>query len=392
MSSKRSKPSKPRSDYPLYAHSCGQWAKKINQRVHYFGPWEKPQAAEDAYNNYREGRTLPTVNQLSVREMVNRFLTSKKRLLDSDELKQSTYHDYYTNCERVLKVFGKSTLVSSLTPLDFERLRADFAKTHGAVTLCGDITCTRVLFKYADDTFDVRVKFGQGFKKPTRATLRKLRQTRAPKMFQPWELRAIVKAAGVQLRAMIYLGVNCGFGNNDCAMLPMCAVDLKGGWINFPRPKTGINRRCPLWPETVKALKAAIAERPTPKDEAHADRLFITKYGHTWEPKSAKENTETEIKSAKDNPVSKEMAKLLKSCKLHRKGVGFYALRHIFQTIGEKNRDKDAVRAIMGHAEAANDMSAVYNEEPVEDSRLHAVAVFVRAWLATKVPRQRKTA
>jgi hypothetical protein len=86
------------------------------------------------------------------------------------------------------------------------------------------------------------------------------------------------------------------------------------------------------------------------------------------------------------------MAKLLKSCKLHRKGVGFYALRHIFQTIGEKNRDKDAVRAIMGHAEAANDMSAVYNEEPVEDSRLKAVTEYVRAWVATKAPRQRKTA
>lgn len=324
---------------------------------------------------------------MTVRELVNHFLTSKKRMLDSGELKASTYQDYYTNCERVLKVFGRGTLVRSLTPLDFERLRADFAKTHGAVTLCGDITCTRVLFKYADDNLDVRVRFGQAFKKPSRTVLRKLRQQRAPKMFQPWELREITKTAGVQLRAMIYLGLNCGFGNNDCAMLPLSAVDLKRGWINFPRPKTGILRRCPLWPDTVKALKAAIAERPKPKDDANADRLFITKYGQTWEPKSTKE-----IKSAKDNPVSKEMAKLLKACKLHRKGVGFYALRHIFQTVGGKSRDKDAVRAIMGHAEATNDMSAVYNEEPVEDERLKAVTEYMRAWLATRAPRQQKTA
>ena len=62
--------------------------------------------------------------------------------------------------------------------------------------------------------------------------------------------------------------------------------------------------------------------------------------------------------------------------------------RHIFQTIGEKSRDKDAVRAIMGHAEAANDMSAVYNEEPVDDLRLKAATYFIRAWLATSVPRE----
>ena len=35
----------------------------------------------------------------------------------------------------------------------------------------------------------------------------------------------------------------------------------------------------------------------------------------------------------------------------------------------------------MGHAENANDMSAVYNEEPVEDYRLKAVTDYVRDWL-----------
>ena len=67
---------------------------------------------------------------------------------------------------------------------------------------------------------------------------------------------------------MIYLGVNCGFGNNDCAKLPTTALDLKKGWIDFGRPKTGIHRRCPLWPETVAAVRAALEARPTPKDEA----------------------------------------------------------------------------------------------------------------------------
>jgi integrase len=388
------KPAKPHEDFPLYAHASGQWVKKIRQRIYYFGPWADPQAALEKYLRQKDellaGRTPSSGEGLTVRQLVNSFLNSKQRLLDCGEIRQSTFQDYHDNCDRVLRVFGKATLVQSLRPIDFETLRADFAKTHGPVTLCGDISCARVLFKYADDTFDVRVKYGQGFKRPSRAVLRKHRQRRQPMMFQPVELRKIINEAGVQLKAMIYLGLNCGFGNHDCAMLPLSAVDLDRGWVVFPRPKTGISRRCPLWPETVVALKAAIAIRPTPIDSAHSDRVFITKYGRTWEPKTAKTNDESGTASAKDNPISKEMAKLLKSdrVKLHRKGVGFYALRHIFQTIGEKSRDKDAVRAIMGHAEAANDMSAIYNEEPIEDERLKAVTEFVRGWLTAPVRQQ----
>lgn len=98
-------------------------------------------------------------------------------------------------------------------------------------------------------------------------------------MFEAVEIGRMLEAAGVQLRAMIYLGINCGFGNADCGQLPMRAVDLEAAWIDFPRPKTGIARRCPLWPETVQALRAALADRPQPKDQTHADLLFITKYG-----------------------------------------------------------------------------------------------------------------
>jgi hypothetical protein len=34
---------------PLYAHAAGVWAKKVKQRLHYFGPWADPQAALEKY-------------------------------------------------------------------------------------------------------------------------------------------------------------------------------------------------------------------------------------------------------------------------------------------------------------------------------------------------------
>ena len=64
--------------------------------------------------------------------------------------------------------------------------------------------------------------------------------------------------------------------------------------------------------------------------------VFITKYGQSW------------AKQTKDSPVTKETAKLLARLKLHRRGRGFYALRHTFQTIGDGARYPIATRYIMG--------------------------------------------
>ncbi|HUT09843.1 MAG TPA: tyrosine-type recombinase/integrase [Thermoguttaceae bacterium] len=373
---KGSRPAKPHPDYPLYAHASGQWAKRVRNKVHYFGPWSDPDAALKRWLKEKDdllaGREPENGDGLTIGRLANLFLTSKQRLVDSGELEQRTWNDYHAICERVLRVFGPGRLVANLRPADFEKLRSDFAKTHGPVSLHNDIGRTRVLFNHAfkQGLIDMPLRYGESFAKPSRAVLRRARREKAPRMYQADELRRIIDAAPVQLRAMVLLGINAGWGNNDCAKLPMKALDLAGGWLDFGRPKTGIQRRCPLWPETVAALRAALEKRPTPKDEAHTDRVFITKYGTPWEPKSYT-----------DNPISKETAKVVKALGIHRKGVGFYALRHTFQTIGEKSRDKDAVRAIMGHAEAANDMGAVYNEEPVEDARLRAVADYVRAWL-----------
>ena len=178
---------------------------------------------------------------------------------------------------------------------------------------------------------------------------------------------------------MILLGINCGLGNSDVASMPLRAVDLTSGWLDFPRPKTAIPRRCPLWPETVAAVKAAIATRPAPSDSAAAGLLFVTKYGRRWGSTTIGEpDAKGERKIANCDPVGQEFTKVLVSLKLKRPGLSFYALRHTFETVAGDSRDQVAVDAIMGHAR--DDMASVYRER-IDDARLLDVVKHVHKWL-----------
>jgi integrase len=258
--------------------------------------------------------------------------------------------------------------VSDVAADDFGRLRAGIAKKWGPTALGNEIQRVRVLFKFGYDAGLIAqpMCYGPGFKRPSKKTMRLHRASKGLRMFEAAQLRRMIDKAGVQLRAMILLGINCGFGNADVGTLPLKALDLKAGWVNFPRPKTGIDRRCPLWPETVKAIQAAISSRPEPKSDDADGLLFVTKYGGSW------------AKQTVDNPITKETVKLLKELKLHRPGLAFYALRHTFETAAGESRDQVAVNSIMGHAD--NSMASLYRER-IGDDRLKAVSNHVRKWL-----------
>jgi integrase len=259
------------------------------------------------------------------------------------------------------------------------------AKGWARVTLANEVRRVRTVFRYAEQNqlIALPVRFGSEFKQPARKVLRLERAKMGPRMFETAELRAILGKAAMPLRAMILLAINCGLGNSDIANLPIKALDLQPGWADFPRPKTDIPRRCPLWAETIAAIREALDQRPKPKRQEHAGLLFITKYGGKWaqariekpDPKTAKR------KMWSDDPVGKEFVKLLVSLKLKRPALSFYALRHTFETIGGDSRDQVAVDAIMGHSR--NDMASAYRER-IDDARLVAVTEHVRKWLFGK--------
>jgi integrase len=369
----RVKPAKPYPEFPLYAHPSGRWAKKIRGRFYYFGRWADPGAALQEYLDQKDdlhaGRTPRAHHDaLIVKDACNAFLNEKKAKVEAGELCQRTYSEYKVASDTVIAAFGKRRRVADLGPDDFAALRKRMAAKFGPVRLCNQIQSVRSIFKYAYDAdlIDRPMRFGPSFKKPSAKTLRLHRAKVGPKLFSAEDIRRMLDAADPQFRAMILLAINAGFGMSDCGKLPSSALDLENGWADFPRPKTGIARRCPLWPETAQAIKEAGAVRSAPKDPADNGLVFLTAQGRPWN------------KTDMSSPAVFKFTALLRRLGIKRPRIGFYSLRHTFRTIADEARDQVAVDHIMGHIDAS--MASHYRES-IGDDRLRAVAEHVRKWL-----------
>jgi integrase len=389
--------------FPLFQHRNGQWAKKRLGKLFYFG--KVANGWKDAYSLYERewpyihehgakppgvATPAPTPDAATVKLVCNEFLNAKRELVESGEISARTVLDYKYTCERLIEAFGKTRPVEDLRPVDFQQLRTKLAKDRNPVSLGNEIQRIRVVFKFAFDQelIDKPVRYGQTFKKPSRKTLRlscnEKRRANGKRMFSAEALRAILKHASQPLKTMILLAANCGFGQSDLASLRISDIDLRSGWVDYPRPKTGIERRVPLWPETIKAVREWLPENPKAKAAEDAGLLFITKYGRRWvvvykmEQEIAEDGTEKLKGGTPDDAIGKEFAKLLTTLKLKRPGLGFYAIRHTFETIGGAVCDQVALDAIMGHVD--DSMAAAYREE-VSDDRLRKVVDHVRTWL-----------
>jgi integrase len=352
---KRYSTRKPYPGYPLTPRSDGRFTKRIKGRLYTFGRRGDHGKAHDEYltiaRALHTGRKQVNVstdaNLITVRQLVNRYLDVRRADVDAGDLDIRTWADYRNILTAFVRFIGHTTPAVELSAHALDRYAAHLRDNIKAGNRRFNMARAH-LFAWLRHCFNAPwipgFPLGVGFKRARRA---KIRAERKNRLVAPAHCRILIDAAGPQLRAMILLGLNGAFGNTDCAELPRAAVDLSGGVIRFPRPKNGIRRAVPLWPETVTALDRVLKRRPN-------DRLiFRTRHGKPW--------VRTDI-NARGKPVTKdslapEFAKLLASvCDVAErqtlrdiyKGVGFYALRHTHITYANEVRDSDARLHIAG--------------------------------------------
>jgi integrase len=369
---------KPHPDFPLYQHASGQWAKRIRGRVFYFGSWRADPDGTAAMLDYKErlpwllkGREPPEKERgrYTVRDVLNVFLTRKKRRLEAGELAPLSYGRYKHVAESVRDFLGATTASRSLTDDDFERLRTSMAQRLGCVALNVEIGVVRSIFQLGQRKGMVsrKINFAECFERPPAKVLRMHRDAQKQRrQFTPAEVRALLAAATPNAKVMILLGIQAGFGNTETTLLTTNCLTIEPGWLNLPRSKTGVMRRIPLWQETIDAINAALAARAKPKRPEDENMLLLSRLGRNL------------VSGRHGDRVNRIFTDTMKACGLT--GRSFYDLRRNFRTIAKRAKEPDALNAIMGHVRPETDMADRYNLA-IDDADLRKVVQVVHDWL-----------
>lgn len=385
-------PGKPYRTFPLTPHRNGQFCKKIRGQIFYFGSVKDPDAALRRYHEHCEGlhsgrimEVTRSDDTLTVRDLVNRFLEAAEARKEAGELGARTFADYFRDCERLVSFFGRNHPVESITRQDIKKLRAFLARGVMPQTLNGRVGVARSIFKFAydEELVEKPIRFGKDLKRPDRRVMRRSRAEGGRRHFLAAEIRTLLDASPPQLRAMILLGINCGLGNKDVAGLPANCVDCEHGWIDYPRPKTGVQRRCPLWPETVEAVAAVLGHRSAVETTVRpgvAGLLFVTRKGYPFVRSEPKVSARGQPYVVEHDAIATTLKRVMERAEIAIPGLGFYGLRRSCETIGAETGNQVAVDHIMGHVPATSDMGAVYRQH-VAESALRQVTDHVRAWL-----------
>ena len=369
------KPQKPYAEFPLTAHANRQWCKKIRGKVHFFGVWADPDAALAKYLDERDdlqaGR-IPrrlSATTLTVGDTVNLWLKRCDDLRGAGELESVTLNEYIRIGRQIVEHFGRNTDPEQLRPTDFASFRLKVAAKYSQTRITKIVIICRMIFKWAFESehLERMPRFGPDFSVATNRAKRIERASKGKKLLSGSEIRAMLAVADPKWRALVLLAINGGLGNSDVSRL---RLDQMGGeWLDCPRGKTGIGRKIPLWPETQSAIASYLKVRGNPK--AGMESLaFLSDHGG---PMLAVSES-----GARGDLIGSGFKRLAIAAEVHKTGMGFYWIRHSFQTVADASKDPVAVSAIMGHVDGS--MAGVYREG-IEDARLRAVTDHVRQWL-----------
>jgi integrase len=362
---------KTRSDkFPLTLHATGQYCKKINGKMYYFGS-DKKQALErylDQATYLHGGRNLiqkASNGNMTLRELCTLYLQYQQSKVKANELSAKHHNDQISSLKRLMSFLGHDRKIKNFSTLDLQRYRRRLQGDYGsACRLNLHISIMKAMFHWARKN-DILENI------PNIDAISRGKIVHQERLtFDSEQIRELLSVADVKMRAMIWLGLNCGFGCTDCAQLKWKDVDFENDRVRLARNKTGIPRNLPLWPETIQAL------RKVPRS---GELVFYTSKGSPWIRTLIEADDNGEIKYAVINSITPRFSKLLKKAGIQApKGTGFYTLRRTAATIAARSGDPFAVQRLLGHADLkmatryVQDVST-QTDRVIENSRKYVV-------------------
>jgi len=362
---------KTRSDkFPLTLHPSGQYCKKIKGHIYYFGS-DRKQALERYLDQaiflhgYNNTLLKSTNGNMALKEICDLYLKYQHTKLLADNLTARHHNDQIRNLNKLMEFLGESCRIKSISKLSLQNYKRSLQKHYSSVCRLNlHLSIMKAMFHWARKN-DI-LKDIPNIDAISRAT--EIHQERFT--FNSDQINKLLSIADIRIQAMIWLGLNCGFGCTDCAFLKWNDLDLENSRVILPRRKTGIYRDLPLWPETVTSLR---------KIKRKGSLVLYTSRGNPYIQTNIKIDTRRNEKYTITNSISTQFRRLILKANLNvPKGTGFYTLRRTAATIAARSGDPFAVQRRLGHANLTmatryvQDVSA-QTDKVIENSRKYIV-------------------
>ena len=365
---------KTRSDkFPLTLHPSGQYCKKIKGKIYYFGSNKK-----QAIQKYRDQSTYlhgcqedeqqkSTDNSMTLKRLCGMYLKYQFSKVQANDLTAAHHNEQIGSLKKLTAFLGQNRKIKDISTLDLQNYKRSLQKSNVSVHRVNlHISILKALFHWARKN-DI-IENIPNIDAVSRGKI--VHQERFT--FDSEQITKLLSAADVKMRAMIWLGLNCGFGCTDCSDLEWINLDLANARVKLPRRKTGILRDLPLWPETVGALE---------KIHRTGKLVFYTSRGNPYIQTLLKPDGNGNGKYTTLNTITTRFSRLIKkSCLDVPKGTGFYTLRRTAATIAARSGDPFAVQRLLGHADLQMATRYVQNvseqtDRVVENSRMYVCQI-----------------
>jgi len=324
-------------------HPTGQYCKKINRKIHYFGT-NKKQALErylEQATYLHGGQNLAqkaSNGNMALKQLCDLYLEYQHSKVLAGDLSARHHNDQINSLSKLMSFLGKGRKIKSISTLDLQNYKRKLQSASGSAhRLNLHISVMKAMFHWARRN-DILENIPNIDAVTRGKIVHQVKYT-----FTSGQMDKLLSAADAKMKAMIWLGLNCGFGCTDCAKLQWKDLDLENGRDQLARNKTGVPRNLPLWPETMKALKKV------PKS---GQLVFYTAEGHPWVRTSLKTKKDGSTKYTTVNAITSMFARLLKKARINApKGTGFYTLRRTAATLAARSGDPFAVQRLLGHVD-----------------------------------------
>jgi len=363
---------KTRSDkFPLTLHTTGQYCKKIKGKMYYFGSDRKEalrrylDKATYLHGHQENVRSKPTEDHMTLKQLCDMYLKYQYSKLQANDLTASHHNEQIGSLNKLMAFLGQNIAINNISTLDLQNYKRRIQKSHVSVCRLNlHISILKALFHWARKN-DVLANI-PNIDAVSRGKI--IHQERFT--FNSEHITRLLSVADVKMRAMIWLGLNCGFGCTDCSELKWSDLDIVGARVKLARKKTGISRDLQLWPETVAALE---------KIPRKGQLVFYTSRGTPYIQTLLKTDGNGNGKYTTLNAITTKFSRLIRKSGLEvPQGTGFYSLRRTAATFAARSGEPFAVQRLLGHADLQMATRYVQNvsaqtDRVIENSRKYVI-------------------